>query len=134
MGRPRHPERKEYTCPPGETRDSTTGEVLDPVNVREGCEEEVGFMSQMHVWDRVTQGQARQAPEGKIVGTRLVFEKKGDKVRSRFVAQEFAGSDKREDLYAGTPPRSATSYLLPDAVSRGRRRPKVSALSNRSIL
>ena len=38
----------------------------------------------------------------------------------RLVAQEFAGSDKREDLYAGTPPLSATRYLLSDAVSRGK--------------
>ena len=50
-----------------------------------------------------------------------MFVKKGDKVRCRLVAQEFAGSDKREDLYAGTPPLSATRYLLSDIVSRGRR-------------
>ena len=87
-----------------ETRYSTTGEILDSNKVHEGCEEEMGFMSQMHVWDRVTRETARQDPEGKIVGTRWVFVKKGDKVRCRLVAQEFAGSDKREDLYAGTPP------------------------------
>ena len=104
-----------------ETRDSTTGEILDSNKVHEGCEEEMGFMSQMHVWDRVTRETARQDPEGKIVGTRWVFVKKGDKVRCRLVAQEFAGSDKREDLYAGTPPLSATRYLLSDSVSRGRR-------------
>ncbi len=34
---------------PGETVDSTTGEVLDPGKVQEGCNEEIGFMSQMHV-------------------------------------------------------------------------------------
>ena len=51
----------------------------------------------------------------------MFFVKKGDKVRCRLVAQEFAGSDKREDLYAGTPPLSATRYLLSDSVSRGRR-------------
>ena len=53
------------------------------------------------------------------MGTRWVFVKKGDNVRCRLVAQEFAGSDKREDLYAGTPPLSATKYLLSDSVSRG---------------
>lgn len=78
-------------------------------------------MSQMHVWDRVTRESALKDPEGKIVGTRWVFTKKGDKVRCRLVAQEFAGSDKRDDLYAGTPPLSATRYLLSDSVSRGRR-------------
>ena len=43
-------------------------------------------------------------------------------VRCRPVAQEFAGIDKREDLYAGTPPSSATRYLLSDSVSRGKSR------------
>ena len=47
-----------------------------------------------------------------------MFVKKGDKVRCRHVAQECAGSDKREDLYAGTPLLSATRYLLSDSVSR----------------
>ena len=42
----------------------------------------------------------------------------------RLVAQEFAGSDKREDLYAGTPPITATRYLLSNTVSR-RRLPNV---------
>lgn len=41
-------------------------------------------------------------------------------VRCRLVAQEFAGSEKREDFYAGTPPMAATRYLLSDSVSRGR--------------
>ena len=101
--------------------DSTTGEILDPAKVQAGCDEEIGFMSLMHVWDRVTREQARNDPEGKIVGTRWVFVKKGDKVRCRLVAQEFAGSDEGQDLYAGTPPLSATRYLLSDSVSRGRR-------------
>ena len=101
--------------------DSTTGEIFDPAKVQAGCDEEMGFMAQMHVWDKVTRGQARSDPEGKIVGTRWVFVNKGDKVRCRLVAQEFAGSDKREDLYAGTPPLFATRYLLSDSVSRGRK-------------
>ena len=104
----------------GETRDSTTGEVLDPAKVQEGCSEDMGCMSQMKVWDRVTREEAQQDPDGKIVGTRWVFVKKGDKVRCRHVAQEFAGSDKRGDLYAGTPPLSATRYVLSDCVSRGK--------------
>ena len=78
-------------------------------------------MSQMRVWDKVPREQAQSDPDGKIAGTRWVFVKKGDKVRYRLVAQEFAGSDKREDLYAGTPPLSATRYLLSDSVSRGRK-------------
>ena len=77
-------------------------------------------MSQMGVWKKVTRDTAQNDPDGKIVGTRWVFVKKGEKVRCRLVAQEFAGKDKREDLYAGTPPLAATRYLLSDIVSRGR--------------
>ena len=108
----------EATWPAEETRDCTSGELLDPKKGHEGCQEELGFMSQMGVWDQVTRGKAKTNPEGKIVGTRWVFVKKGEKVRSRLVAQELAGSDKREDLYAGTPPLSATRYFLSDSVSR----------------
>ena len=58
---------------PGETLDSTTGELLEPQKVREGCDEEMKFMSQMHVWDKVTRVSAQNDTEGKIVGTRWVF-------------------------------------------------------------
>ena len=57
---------EESTSYPGETRDSTTGEMLDPAKVNEGCEEEMEFMSQMHVWDRVTREEARNDPEGNM--------------------------------------------------------------------
>ena len=60
-------ESKSY---PGETRDSTTGELLDPAKFDEGCNEEMGFMAQMRVWDRVTREEAKSDPEGIIVGTR----------------------------------------------------------------
>ena len=103
---------QEYSHFSHETVDSTTGEVLDPDKVQAGCAEELGFMTQLHVWDKVPRVQALDDAEGKIVGTRWAFVKKGDKVRCRLVAQEFAGSDKREDLYAGTPPLAATRYLL----------------------
>ena len=67
---------EEFQSDQGCTRDSTTGEVLDPKKVEEGCQEEMGFMSQMHVWNRVTREEALRDPEGKIVGTRWVFAKK----------------------------------------------------------
>ena len=113
-----HDQGARVPAAPGEVLDSTTGETLDPIKVQEGCDEEMKFMSQMHVWDRVTRVSAQSDPEGNIVGTRWVFVNKGDKVRCRLVAQEFVGSDKREDLYAGTPPLSATRYLLSNTASR----------------
>ena len=54
-----------------ETVDSTSGEILDPGKVQAGCDEEMGFMAQMHVWDKVPRAQAQNDPDGKIVGTRL---------------------------------------------------------------
>ncbi len=64
---------QEYSQSFSDTVDSTTGGTLDPVKVQAGCDEEIGFMSQMNVWNRVTREQARNDPEGKIVGTRWVF-------------------------------------------------------------
>ena len=110
----------DYVRSQGETQDSVSGEVLDPKKVKEGCDEELGFMKKMVVWDRVLRSDAACDKEGKIVGTRWVFVNKGDKVRCRLVAQEFAGKDKRDDLYAGTPPLSATRYLLSESVSKGK--------------
>ena len=111
---------QEYSQFSNETVDSTTGEILEPAKVQAGYDEELGFMKQMHVWNKVSR-EPKNNPEGNIVGTRWVFVNKGDKVRCRLVAQEFAGSDKREDLYAGTPPLAATRYLLSESVSRGRK-------------
>ncbi len=54
----------ESTWPADETRDSTSGELLDPKKVQEGCDEELGFMSQMGVWDRVTREKACNDPDG----------------------------------------------------------------------
>ena len=96
--------------------DSATGERLDTAQVKGGCDEELKYMRKMKVWDRVLRSEVRD----KIIGTRWVYTKKPNLVRSRLVAQEFAGSEKREDLYAGTPPMAATRYLLSDTVSRGR--------------
>ena len=56
---------EEFSQLPGETLDSTTGRVLDPVKVQEGCDEEMGFMTQMRVWNKVTRETAMNDPEGK---------------------------------------------------------------------
>ena len=42
------------TWPAEETRDSTSGELMDPKKVHDGCQEELGCMSQIGVWDKVT--------------------------------------------------------------------------------
>jgi len=55
---------------------------------------------------------------GKVVGVRWVDVLKGEIVRSRLVAQEFAGNDDRDDLFAATPPLSASKYILSEVASR----------------
>ncbi len=55
----------ESEWPAEEARDSTSGELLEPKKVHGGCQEELGFMSQMGVWDRVTRESAKNDPEGK---------------------------------------------------------------------
>ena len=74
----------------------------------------------MHVWDRVPRSEATQKGVGNIVGTRSVYVDKGGQVMCRLVAQEFAGGEKRQDLYARTLPQSATRYLLSNTASRSR--------------
>ena len=73
-----------------ESFDCATGECLDPAQVKAGCDEELKYMRKMKVWDRVLRSEVRD----KIIGTRWVYTKKPNLVRSRLVAQEFAGSEK----------------------------------------
>ena len=74
---------------PGATRDEYTGEVLDPVLVRQGKEEELKYFRSKRVWRVVPRSRAAGH---RILGTRWVCTNKGDDrrpdVRCRFVAQE----------------------------------------------
>ena len=104
--------------------DDITGEALDVRLVKAGRMEEIGYMKQIGAWEPVLRSEVLERnPEAKIVGTRWVQVNKGCKekpgVRCRLVAQEFA-HDKRDDLFAGTPPLAAARYVLSDCMSRGR--------------
>ncbi len=44
-------EWNDYVHSQGEAQDSVSGEVLDPKKVKEGCDEELGFMTTPMVWD-----------------------------------------------------------------------------------
>lgn len=59
---------------------------------------------EMGVYEYVKKELAVQNKLGKVVGVRWVDVRKGPLVRSRLVAQEFAGSEDREDVFAATPP------------------------------
>ena len=69
----------------------------------------------------------KQIQEGKFIGVRWVDVNKGTKevpkVRSRLVGQEFAHGERRDDLYAPTPPLAAARFLLSTCASQGKRGP-----------
>ena len=73
----------------------------------------------MEVYEYVLKEIADKDQKGKLVGVRWVDVKKGAIVRSRLVAQEFAGIDERDDLFAATPPLAATKMCISDAASKG---------------
>ena len=105
-------------------QDDITGEALDPKAVREGRAEEIDFMNKIGTWEVLTREEMREKyPSARIIGTRWVQVNKGTAaapmIRCRLVAKVFA-HEKRDDLYAGTPPLAATRYVLSDAMSRGR--------------
>ena len=77
----------------------------------------------MGVYEYVAREAAEADSDGKIVGVKWVKTNKGTaeqpEIRCRLVAQEFASSEYRDDLIAGTPPLAAMRMLLSEAASRG---------------
>ncbi len=99
--------------------DDVTGASLDPERVKEGVAEEMSFMYKHGVWDyALAEDVYRKSPRPPVIGVRWVHVQKGSRVRSRLVGQEFA-NEKRDDLYAGTPPLAAMRYMASDYMSRG---------------
>jgi hypothetical protein len=91
--------------------DELTGKYLDFEKVVQGRLKELQKFADRRVYVHVPRSKAMSDPEGKFVKTRWVQTQKGDEVRCRFVAQEFAHGDPREDLFAGTPPLFAARLL-----------------------
>jgi hypothetical protein len=73
---------------------------------------------EMKVYEYVLKSDVLRKSTGKIVGVRWVDVLKGAIVRSRLVAQEFAGQEDREDLFAATPPLSATKFVISEVASK----------------
>ena len=83
--------------------DENTDKHLDPSKVKQGRERELKKLQERQVYVHVSRDEARANPKGKFIKTRWVEIEKGDEVRCRFVAKEFAAGDPRTDLFAGTP-------------------------------
>ena len=92
--------------------DELTGKVLDLEKVVQGRLKELQKFSERRVYRHVSREEMLQDIEGKLVKTRWVQTMKGEEVRCRLVAQEYAKGDPREDLFAGTPPLFAARLLV----------------------
>ena len=115
----RSSESLHYADPVGIFVDDSTGLVLDQKETMKARKLEMTSFKEMEVYDYIPREEARKDKDGKIVGVRWVDSQKGSLVRSRLVAQEFAGKDEREDIFAATPPLFATKVVISDAASRG---------------
>ena len=98
--------------------DEITGKELDKEKVFKGRVKELAKFAERRVYVHHPRDQAMLDEGGKFVRTRWVQTVKGDEVRCRLVAQEFAHGDPREDLFAGTPPLFAARLLVSQAASR----------------
>ena len=98
--------------------DENTGKPLDHAKVKKGDEKELEKLKGRGVYEYASRSEAQS---GKLIKTRWVRTEKGQDVRSRFVAQEFAAGDPRDDLFASTPPLFAARQVVSlAAVSRKR--------------
>ena len=102
--------------------DNLSGEWLDPDLVREARKTEMEEVEKHQVYEKVPLEECYKETGKSPVGTRWVDTNKGDKVhpeyRSRLVAQEI-NTDKREGLFAATPPLEAKKLLFSLAVTEG---------------
>ena len=98
-----------------EVFDDLTGDALDQRLVREAREEEMNEFKKYGVYVKVPVEECWKETGKNPIGVRWVDVNKGDrenpKYRSRLVAKEIK-KDKREDLFAATPPIEAKKGLL----------------------
>ena len=108
----------------GETEfwDDLSGKPLDAEKVRKARVEEMGEFAKHQVYEKVPTEECWRETGAAPIGTRWVDVNKGDdgkpEYRSRLVAKEIK-TNKREDLFAATPPLEALKILLSLAVTEG---------------
>ena len=101
--------------------DNISGEELKGDMVREARREEMLEVKKHNVYEKVSFEECWRVTGKPPIGTRWVDVNKGDTVhpeyRSRLVAQEIK-TDKREDLFAATPPLEAKKLLMALALQK----------------
>jgi hypothetical protein len=102
--------------------DDISGEPLDPLGVHNARKEEMAEIAKHKVYTKVPLTECWEKTGKAPIGVRWVDVNKGDKVhaeyRSRLVAKEIK-VNKRDDLFAATPPLEAQKMLLSWAVTEG---------------
>ena len=102
--------------------DDLSGNLLDPGMVHKARQEEMGELAKHGVYTKVPIREAVSVTGKMPIGTRWVDVNKGDAdqpdYRSRLVAQEI-NNNKRDDLFAATPPLEAKKLLFSMAVAAG---------------
>ena len=102
--------------------DDVSGKELDPAKVTVAREEEMKEFAKHTVHEKVPIAQCWARRGKKPIGVRWVDINKGEernpRYRSRLVAMEFK-CNKREDLFAATPPVEAKKLLMALAMTEG---------------
>ena len=102
--------------------DSISGEWLDTELVQAARKEDMADVKKHKVYEKVDIKECYDRTGKAPIGTRWVDVNKGDTVhpeyRSRLVAQE-VNTNRREDLFAATPPLEAKKMLMSMAVTDG---------------
>ena len=80
--------------------DDLSGEILDTKKLKRARKQEMKTCEDMKVYEYIRREDARS--RGKIIGVRWVDTMKGELVKSRLVAQEFASDRYRDDMFAAT--------------------------------
>ena len=103
-------------------QDDLSGKSPNPELVEKARLEELGEIAKHGVYEKVPLDECWKNTGQPPIGTRWVDVNKGDDqkpdYRSRLVAQEL-NTQKREDLFAATPPLEAKMILLSLAVTEG---------------
>ena len=95
--------------------DDVSGAALNPKMVREARQEEMAYVNQMKLYDKVLISECKRITGKMPITVRWIDINKGDadspNYRSRLVAREI-NTHKREDLFAATPPLEALKVIL----------------------
>ena len=111
-----------WGCEAEDVYDDISGEKLDPILVKKARAEEMAEVRKHGLYEKRTIEECMRITGKRPIGVRWVDINKGDTVnpeyRSRLVAKEIK-INKREDLFAATPPLETKKLLFAMAVTEG---------------